>query len=184
MVGSGRPRLSFDHYETIDPRLVEQLGRHFRLKGTRVWEPACGRTGYLVQALRKAGAAVVAFGDIQTGQDFFALRPAPEARIEVIITNPPFSQISEFIAHALAVLPGGWVVMLARWDWLGSIGSRSGKREWVEEHPRFYAMTLPMFRPWWSHEHAETPRHAFTWLVWQPAFHVGWVEGEARLWRK
>lgn len=167
MIGSGFSRIPYDEYETIDGRLVAQLSRSFDLRGIRVWEPACGRHGYLVHALRAAGARIVALGDLQTGQDFFALRPKPGA-VEAIITNPPFSDLSRFIEHALAVLPDGWVIMLARWDWLGAIGTRSGKRELVDCHPRFFALTIPQFRPWWSHEQSETPRHAFTWLVWSP----------------
>lgn len=52
-------------------------------------------------------------------QDF--LQPAAWGALDMVISNPPFVLALEFIQQALdAVIPGGWVVMLLRLNFLGS----------------------------------------------------------------
>jgi len=53
----------------------------------------------MVEALR-ARNFIVSAGDIETGQDFFAVDHAPAT---TLITNPPFKHIRPFIDHAFGI---------------------------------------------------------------------------------
>lgn len=59
-----------------------------------IWEPACGECN-LVNGLRSNGYQVFA-SDIFNGQDFFKYQPS---RFDMILTNPPFSRKTEFLAR-------------------------------------------------------------------------------------
>ena len=82
-----------------------------------IWECSAGR-GAIAHVLRGAGHAVIASDIIEyddfklhfTG-DFLRMTKAP-VRCEIIVTNPPFKIINEFVAHALDLCPR--VIMLAR----------------------------------------------------------------------
>ena len=67
---------------------------HWHYDGV-VWEP-CAGDGRFGEAL---GERVLS-GDISTGQDFFSYT---EALSDVIVTNPPFSRIRDFIDHAFDI---------------------------------------------------------------------------------
>jgi hypothetical protein len=69
---SGRERIEFDQYETVEPWITEALLPHLPApsEGIPIWEPACG-SGQMVKVLRDAGYTAHAT-DIQTGTDFLA----------------------------------------------------------------------------------------------------------------
>lgn len=85
-----------------------------------IWEPAAG-TGNLSNWLKEHGYNVIASdlkyrgctdGSIVDGVDF--LKTIPRERFKgtsgnpyIILTNPPYSLATEFIEHALAILPVG-----------------------------------------------------------------------------
>ena len=63
-----------------------------------IWEP-CAGDGRLVRALEGRGYKVTA-SDIATGQNFFTFT---QAQSDVLITNPPFKRIRQFIDHAFEI---------------------------------------------------------------------------------
>jgi hypothetical protein len=139
-----------------------------------IWEPACG-PGAIVEVLRAAGHRVVAtdlvdYGcdDADAGVDFLFERSAP-AGIECIVTNPPFKLATEFVAHALELVPR--VTMLLRLAFLES-ETRSGILD-VGHLARVYPFRkrLPMMhRADWTGPRA-TSATPFAWFVWDWAHH-------------
>jgi len=111
-----------DLYES-PPEAVHALLRAERLPHV-IWEPACG-PGSIVRVLRGAGHDVLATDLVDYsspdqefhGWDFLSERELPP-RIEAIVTNPPFKNAGEFVAHALSLCPK--VVMLLRLAFLES----------------------------------------------------------------
>lgn len=83
-----------------------------------IWEPACGR-GAIVRVLRRAGHSAYATDLVDydspdqddSGWDFLLERQLPIG-VQAIVTNPPFKNAGEFVAHALDLCP--MVVMLLR----------------------------------------------------------------------
>ena len=115
----GTVRESQDFYETPD-WLTKALIPHLRqYQPRRVLEPAAGQ-GAIVRVLEQAfPEAVIEQGDIRTGQDFLTHEYA--GPYDLIITNPPYRLVIEFIRRALALrAPHGAVVMLLRVNFLGS----------------------------------------------------------------
>lgn len=90
-------RNKFDFYPTPFSIAHKLLDEAMRWNGP-YWEP-CAGDGRLVDMMIERGGEVVS-GDIQTGQDFFGIR---EAWTPVLVTNPPFKQIRQFIDHAFAI---------------------------------------------------------------------------------
>jgi hypothetical protein len=133
-----------------------------------VWEPAAGR-GAIVNVLRDRGHAVVASDLIDYGfpldfiQDFLAVTKVPVG-VELVITNPPFQVINEFVAHALDLCPR--VIMLARLAFL-----ESERRTEILEHRglarvHIFRNRLPMMhRDGWDGPRASNAV-AFGWFVW------------------
>lgn len=109
-----------DLYET-PPTAVEALLQVEQLPSV-IWEPAAGR-GAIVNVLRSAGHTVVASDIVDYGfeldfiADFLSLTEAP-AGITCILTNPPYQIATEFVAHALQLMPH--VIMLLRLAFLES----------------------------------------------------------------
>src|SRR5580698_4669771 len=81
-----------------------------------VWEPACG-PGSIVRVIRATGRTVYATDLVNYespdqdnyGWDFLSERQLPIG-VQAIVTNPPFKNAAEFVAHALELCPR--VVML------------------------------------------------------------------------
>lgn len=111
-----------DLYET-PPEAVHALLKAESLPN-HIWEPACG-PGSIVDVLRCAGHDVLATDLVNYesasqnahGWDFLSERTLPEG-IQAIVTNPPFKNASEFVAHALHLCPK--VIMLLRLAFLES----------------------------------------------------------------
>jgi hypothetical protein len=87
-----------------------------------VWEPAAGR-GAIVRVLRDHGHAVIASDIINYDfplhfvRDFLTVTKVP-AGTELILTNPPYQQATEFVPRALKLCPR--VIMLLRLAFLES----------------------------------------------------------------
>lgn len=111
-----------DLYES-PPEAVRALIRAERLPQV-IWEPACG-PGVIVRTLRAAGHQVYATDLVDYdspdqdnhGWDFLSERQLPIG-VQAIVTNPPFKNASEFVAHALTLCPR--VIMLLRLAFLES----------------------------------------------------------------
>jgi hypothetical protein len=81
-----------------------------------LWEIAAGR-GAMVRVLRDHGHTVIASDVVDYGfplhfcRDFLGEIGMP-AGVEAIVTNPPYQQAEQFVAHALELCP--LVIMLLR----------------------------------------------------------------------
>jgi hypothetical protein len=157
---------------------VEALPHH-------LWEPAAGR-GAIVSVLRAAGHAVLASDLVDYGEPThfarrdFLMERLP-AKVEAIITNPPFKLADEFVAHALDLCPR--VYMLLR---LAFYEAGTGK-QWkhrlrkrvLDEIPpvriHVFRGRLPMMhRAGWDGPRASSAT-PFAWFVWNRA-HLGPTE--------
>ncbi len=157
-----------DLYET-PPVAVEALLRVEHMPQV-VWEPACG-PGSIVRVLRAAGRQVYATDLVDyespdqdtAGWDFLLERQLPIG-VQAIVTNPPFKNASEFVAHALDLCPK--VVMLLRLAFL-----ESAKRTPILDgghlaRVHVFRNRLPMMhRDGWTGPKASSAT-AFAWFVW------------------
>jgi hypothetical protein len=109
-----------DLYETPEVA-TEALLRAEALPNV-IWEPACG-PGAIVRVLRRHGHTVYATDLVdydspdqdENGWDFLMERQLPIG-VQAIVTNPPFKNANEFVAHALDLCPK--VTILARLQFL------------------------------------------------------------------
>lgn len=100
-----------DYYAT-DPMAIDAL--EGALGGSiphKIWEPACGE-GHLSKRLVEFGHDVISTDLIDRGygsvQDFLLADRMPDD-CECIITNPPYKYATEFVLHALDLLPEGGI---------------------------------------------------------------------------
>jgi len=108
---SGYARKERDLYET-PAWVTEALLPHLPRPPSHVLEPASG-AGKMAEVLRAAGLSVTA-SDLADGHDFLAMT---ETLADAIITNPPYTEATAFIEHALDLTKGaGMVAMLLRTD--------------------------------------------------------------------
>lgn len=141
-----------------------------------VWEPACG-PGSIVSVLRNAGRRVVATDLVDyssqhqdhSGWDFLFERRCP-AGVKAIVTNPPFKNANEFVAHALTLCPK--VIMLLRLAFLESERRSSILDGGTLARVHIFRKRLPMM-----HRHGwDGPKTgsgmAFAWFVWDRN-HIG-----------
>lgn len=167
-----------DLYES-PPEAVRALLRAEKLPEV-VWEPACG-PGVIVRELRSAGRQVYATDLVdyespdqdESGWDFLMEQQLPIG-VQAIVTNPPFKNAGEFVAHALHLCPK--VIMLLRLAFL-----ESDKRTPILDtghlaRVHVFRKRLPMM-----HRHGfDGPKNsnsgmAFAWFVWDRA-HSGPTE--------
>lgn len=102
-------RATNDYYAT-DPRAIDALVGVYDLPN-KIWEPACG-AGHLVGRLEELGYEVEATDLIdrgcgQGGVDFLSELDAHGC--DCILTNPPYKFATEFMLHAMKLLPIGGV---------------------------------------------------------------------------
>jgi hypothetical protein len=95
-----------DYYAT-EPKAIDLLCQVEDFSGL-VWEPACGG-GHMSEALKKNGYAVYSTDLInrgygEAGIDFLMSFDEWERDI---ITNPPYKYATEFVYHALEIVPKG-----------------------------------------------------------------------------
>lgn len=104
-----------------DPATLEKLLKKYNIPHN-VWECACGM-GHLSEYLKAHGRDVYSSDLIDrgygvTGVNFLEELTMPEelpTHDVCILTNPPYSMVSEFILHALDILPvGGQAIFLLK----------------------------------------------------------------------
>lgn len=105
-------RHSEDYYAT-DPTAIDTLVKVYDLP-KQIWECACGE-GHLAKRLTELGYDVVATDLVDRGYgiggvDF--LCEMDNRGCDCILTNPPFRYSTEFIIHALDILPSGGVLAM------------------------------------------------------------------------
>jgi hypothetical protein len=101
-----RNYVSNDDIQT-PPALAQRLVEHFNPSG-RILEPCCGNGSFLraLRAHQRSLAKIsgsndseVFWTEIKRGRDFFAWTQP----VDWIITNPPWSQIRNFLRHAMTL---------------------------------------------------------------------------------
>ena len=108
-------RESDDFYAT-DPVAIDLLLKYDRIKLPQsVWEPSCG-SGCLSQRLEARGYDVVSTdlvyrGYGEGGVNFFEQRQMPKD-CKAIVTNPPYKFATEYVLHALDLLPDDGMLCL------------------------------------------------------------------------
>ena len=100
-------RAKHDFYAT-DPAIVHQL-LALETFAPNILEPCCG-AGHIAKALSASGHIVQAqdlydYGYAPSGIDFLTYEPPNGSEPFDIITNPPYSIATDFILHALEILP-------------------------------------------------------------------------------
>ena len=158
-----------DLYES-PPEAVTALLRVEKLPQV-IWEPACG-PGVIVRTLRAAGH-VVHSSDLvdyaspdqdHHGWDFLSERKVP-MWTEAIVTNPPFKNAGEFVAHALELCPR--VVMLLRLAFLESQKRTAILDSGHLARVHVFRKRLPMMhRHGWDGPTNSNSGMAFAWFVW------------------
>lgn len=157
-----------DLYETPEVA-VESLLRIEKLPN-RIWEPACG-PGSIVRVLRRRGFTVWAsdlvdydsYDQDVSGWDFIMEKKVPIGA-EAIVTNPPFKNAGEFVAHALTLCPK--VVMLLRLAFMESQKRCQILDNGMLARVHVYRKRLPMMhRAGWEGRKANSGM-AFAWFVW------------------
>lgn len=144
-----------------------------------IWEPACG-PGVIVRTLRAAGHQVYATDLVDyaspdqdcSGWDFLMERQLPIG-VQAIVTNPPFKNAGEFVAHALSLAPK--VVMLLRLAFLESERRTPILDNGHLARVHVFRKRLPMMhRHGWEGKYSNSGM-AFAWFVWDSA-HKGPTE--------
>lgn len=132
IVGGGKSMRQEDDFYATNPEAIEKLldncsdylntrFKDMQFMNYSIWECACGN-GNLVHALKNRGYAVLAT-DIKdrgcglSGVDFLKADPIKlftRKEPYIILTNPPYSLATEFIEHALEILPevGLYIVLM------------------------------------------------------------------------
>lgn len=126
-----------DFYST-DPRTIANLLEHVRFI-SGIWEPCCG-LGCLSIPLIESGESVYSsdlydHGYGVNGIDFFQQTSMPKG-CRNIVTNPPYKHTTDFITHALSLLPeGGILALFLKTQYL----------EGIERYERVYKKTPPIY---------------------------------------
>lgn len=144
-----------------------------------IWEPACG-PGAIVRELRAARHTVIAtdlvdYGceNSEGGRDFLMETMAPRG-VDCIVTNPPFKNATEFVAHAIELAPD--VHMLLRVAFLEGLrwyddGHRNAKG--LRNHLKAVRVFCPrldmMHREGWCGPKASSGM-AFAWFSFERNF--------------
>lgn len=171
LVGDSEGRPEHDFYPT-PANAVEDLLKVERFDGM-IWEPACG-DGAICKVLQAHGHDVIATDLIDRGwgegnRDFLL----ETARVDNIITNPPFTLATAFIEHALS-LTNRKVAMLCKlqflegWRRKAMFESTPLARVWV------FSKRLSMTRD--GQKMKNSGMIAFAWFVWEHGH-----EGEPKL---
>lgn len=152
-----------------------------------VWEPACG-PGAIVRVLRQAGRVVYATDLVrydspdqdESGWDFLMERQTPIG-VQAIVTNPPFKNAGEFVAHALDLCPR--VIMLLRLAFLESDRRTPILDNGSLARVHVFRKRLPMMhRDGWEGRKANSGM-AFAWFVWERG-HTGPCELRRVSWER
>jgi hypothetical protein len=158
-----QPRRSGPDLWPTPPSLIRALINHVvpRLPDGPIWECAAGQ-GDLAAALGNAGRQVIA-SDLHGGRSVDFLQSDPPARpLAAIVTNPPFFALDAFIARGLRHLDedaAESLVLLVRDDALMAGGRAAALN-------RAAFMLGCSWRARWIADSTQSPRWAFTWIVW------------------
>ena len=135
-------REKYDNYPTPE-KIVERMVREFldvqisavKMGNIRppipVWDP-CAGDGRIAKKVRSHGVEAIET-DIVTGNDFFDY-DTPMSPI--LITNPPFSKIREFINHAFSIGVMSMALVCSERLW----ACKKGRAQFLRHRPSRFAM--------------------------------------------
>ena len=107
-----KDREEHDFYAT-SPEAIDALKNKVELPHV-VLEPACGN-GCLSERLKEFGHEVISYDLIDRGygkvQNFFEMLTIPDG-CKCILTNPPYKYATEFVLHALDLVPVDGIVCM------------------------------------------------------------------------
>lgn len=148
-------RRAFDDYPT-HPDWARALLQYIEIpEGATIWEPAAGPSEAIVKVLREKGYEIRST-DIQAGQDFLQ----SSDRADVIITNPPFGDVDDFVLHSLRQADS-MVCILLGWH-LFSGGIRRAEKIW-HRYPPNMLIVFPKHMPI---EGMGRSQFAHAWAIW------------------
>ena len=167
--GNGRHKLvdrAWDLYQTA-PEVTRALLANHSLPHD-VWEPAAG-CGAISRVLKAAGHNVVsteliaypgADADVLAGVDFLNVTQPPVG-MRCIVTNPPYQIATEFVRHALTLVPD--VLVLMRLAFLEGV-RRSDLIDDKLQSVMVFRERLPMMHRWNYEGPRSTSAMAFAWM--------------------
>lgn len=105
-----------DFYATDPSAINALLGYSGFTLPHNLWEPSCGY-GHLSERLKKFGYNVYSTDIIRRDYNddtfnFFDIQHLPKDNIEGIVTNPPYKFATDYVLHALHLLPTGGILAL------------------------------------------------------------------------
>lgn len=127
-----------DDFYATDPVAIDLLCDYPYVELPQgVWEPSCG-SGCLSERLRQRGYHVVSTDLIDRGYglggvNFFEQKEMPEG-CTAIVTNPPYKYATEYVLHALRLLPT---------DGLLCLFLKTTFAEGKERYQRIFGVTPP-----------------------------------------
>ena len=135
-----------DDYYATDPTAIDKLASVFRIPRV-VWECACGE-GYLSTRLLVRGHTVMSSDLVDRGYglvryDFLKKERLPEFMVGedcCILTNPPYKYATEFVEHALELLPEGAPAIF-----LLKTTALEGKKRWERLYKHGYLHEVYQF---------------------------------------
>lgn len=169
---AGYLRVENDSYFTIDAdRVVPALLNNISLRGP-VFEPSAG-IGHLIDVLVARGYETTGIdlidyghgrGDIRAGVDLFSLSSSELEQYGSVVANLPYSQLDQATAYLLEITKplGLQVCSLVRSEWPNA----KARSLLVHKNPHFDKLIVLKRRPRWVLEHKASPRHYFSWVVW------------------
>jgi len=164
---SGYERVENDAYWTPE-WCTKALLKKVALRGLIV-EPAAG-IGHIADVVRAAGYDVAEFDIVNRSNrptlkiaDFLKVDQLSLSREVSVVTNPPYVLAEEFVRHAIKLTKEreGMVAMLLRNEW-----DCAASRRDLFERPPFAKKLVLTKRPKWSAQDTASPRHNFSWFIW------------------
>lgn len=105
-----------DDFYATSPKAIDELMKYANIEmPMRIWEPSCG-SGCLSDRLKDYGYEVTSTDLIDRGYgrggvNFFEQTEMPD-HCEAIVTNPPYKFATEYVLHALRLLPENGLLCL------------------------------------------------------------------------
>lgn len=134
-----------DYYAT-DPIAIDKLAAVYDIPHY-VWEPACGE-GHLAERLKELGHGVISTDLFDRGYGFYGINFLKQIVVPfnghvskwAILTNPPYKYATEFVEHAIEILPNGApAIMLLKTTAL------EGKGRWERLYSKGYLKAVYQF---------------------------------------
>jgi hypothetical protein len=172
MARRSEPLASIDYFPTppwATRALCEWLKERTSVHMMSVWEPACGE-GHMARPLAEFFGSVKAtdildYGFGSGGIDFIGLPSAQDARVDWIITNPPFTLAEEFAHRAFDVVREG-VAFILRSSFLEGTGRYD--RLFSKRPPADilqFTERVPMVRGRLDKDASSAT--AYSWIIWR-----------------